>query len=385
MTDFLQIIDHLTSEEKLVQKTAQQFTEKEILPNIRKQFRDGIFPKEIMQKFGKLGFLGVTIPEKYGGAEMSNIAYGLICQELEAGDSAMRSAVSVQGSLVMFPIFSFGSEEQKQKWLPKLATGETIGCYGLTEPDYGSDPANLITRAKKTDNGYILNGAKMWITNAPICDVAVVWAKTDDGVIRGFLVEKGFSGFSAPEMTGKLSLRASITGELVFDDVFVPEENLLPNVEGLKGPLSCLTQARYGIAWGVIGAARAVYESSVRYSKERIQFGKPIASKQIVQEKLVWMLSEITKAQLLALQIGQMKDAGKSNFAHISMGKRNNVWMARECCKLAREIHGANGILDEYPVMRHLMNLESVFTYEGTHDMHTLILGEQITGISAFR
>ncbi len=384
MTDFLQITDQFTSEEKLVQKTARQFTEKEILPNIREQFREGIFSKEIIRKFGELGFLGVTIPEKYGGAGMSNIAYGLICQELEAGDSAMRSAVSVQGSLVMYPIFAFGSEGQKRKWLPKLASGEVIGCYGLTEPDYGSDPANLITRAKKTDGGYILNGAKMWITNAPIADVAVVWAKTDDDIIRGFLVEKGMEGFSAPEMTGKLSLRASITGELIFDDVFVPNENLLPNAQGLKGPLSCLTQARYGIAWGVIGAARAVYESSVRYAKERIQFGKPIASKQIVQEKLVWMLSEITKAQLLALQIGKLKDAEKSNFAHISMGKRNNVWMARECCKLAREIHGANGILDEYPVMRHLMNIESVFTYEGTHDMHTLILGEQITGMSAF-
>ena len=384
MVDFLHISEQLTAEERLVQETARQFTEKEILPNIREQFRAGVFPEEIMRKFGELGFLGVTIPEKYGGAEMSNVAYGLICQELEAGDSAMRSAVSVQGSLVMFPIFAYGSDAQKQKWLPGLATGDIIGCYGLTEPDYGSDPASLITRAKKTNGGYILNGAKMWITNAPIADVAVVWAKTED-VIRGFLVEKGMDGFSAPEMTGKLSLRASITGELVLDDVFVPSENMLPNIVGLKGPLSCLTQARYGIAWGALGAARAVYESSMRYSKERIQFSQPIASKQIVQEKLVWMFSEMTKAQLLALQIGQMKDAGKANFAHISMGKRNNVWMARECCKLAREIHGANGILDEYPVMRHWMNMESVFTYEGTHDMHTLILGEHITGMSAFR
>jgi len=384
VVDFLHISEQLTAEERLVQETARQFTEKEILPNIREQFRAGVFPEEIMRKFGELGFLGVTIPEKYGGAEMSNVAYGLICQELEAGDSAMRSAVSVQGSLVMFPIFAYGSDAQKQKWLPGLATGDIIGCYGLTEPDYGSDPASLITRAKKTNGGYILNGAKMWITNAPIADVAVVWAKTED-VIRGFLVEKGMDGFSAPEMTGKLSLRASITGELVLDDVFVPSENMLPNIVGLKGPLSCLTQARYGIAWGALGAARAVYESSMRYSKERIQFSQPIASKQIVQEKLVWMFSEMTKAQLLALQIGQMKDAGKANFAHISMGKRNNVWMARECCKLAREIHGANGILDEYPVMRHWMNMESVFTYEGTHDMHTLILGEHITGMSAFR
>ena len=383
--DYLDISSHFTDDEIMVQHTARDFVTNEVMPDIEKHFEEGSFPSDMIQKFGDLGFLGMNLPEEYGCAGMSHIAYGLLCQELERGDSGVRSFVSVQGSLVMYPIYAYGSEEQRKRWLPKLASGENVGCFGLTEPNHGSDPGGMLTNAKKVDGGYILNGAKMWITNGSIADVAVVWAKDEEGIIRGFLVEKDFEGFSAPLMKHKWSLRASITSELVMKDVFVPDKNLLPNVKGLKGPLGCLTQARYGIGWGTIGAAMALYDESVKYSKERVQFGKPIASYQMTQDKLAWMLTEITKGQLLALHIGKNKDAKTMRFQEISMLKRNNTWVARECAKLAREIHGANGISGEYPIMRHLMNIESVYTYEGTHEMHTLVLGHDITGIDAYR
>ncbi len=383
--DYLDISSHFTDDEIMVQHTARDFVTNEVMPDIEKHFEEGSFPLDMIQKFGDLGFLGMNLPEEYGCAGMSHIAYGLLCQELERGDSGVRSFVSVQGSLVMYPIYAYGSEEQRKRWLPKLASGENVGCFGLTEPNHGSDPGGMLTNAKKVDGGYILNGAKMWITNGSIADVAVVWAKDEEGIIRGFLVEKDFEGFSAPLMKHKWSLRASITSELVMKDVFVPDKNLLPNVKGLKGPLGCLTQARYGIGWGTIGAAMALYDESVKYSKERVQFGKPIASYQMTQDKLAWMLTEITKGQLLALHIGKNKDAKTMRFQEISMLKRNNTWVARECAKLAREIHGANGISGEYPIMRHLMNIESVYTYEGTHEMHTLVLGHDITGIDAYR
>ncbi|MBC8213639.1 MAG: acyl-CoA dehydrogenase family protein [Candidatus Marinimicrobia bacterium] len=382
--DYLNIASEFSDDEILVQHTARNFVENEILQIIEKHFEEGTFPIHLVQQFADLGFLGVNIPEEFGGAGLSNLAYGLVCQELEKGDSGIRSFVSVQGSLVMYPIFKYGNKNQKEKWIPLLANSKIIGCFGLTEPDFGSNPAGLTTRAQKVSGGYILNGTKMWITNGSIADIAIVWAKTDDDVIRGFIVEKEFEGFSAPEMKNKWSLRASVTSELVLDNVFVPEENLLPNIEGVKGPLGCLSQARFGIAFGSIGSAMAVYEASLKYARERIQFDKPIASFQLVQEKLVWMLNEITKGQLLALQVGKNKDNGTATFQQISMAKRNNVWVARECAKLAREIHGANGISSEYPIMRHLMNIESVYTYEGTHDMHTLILGQDVTGIQAF-
>ena len=383
--DYLNISDHFSEAEIMVQHTARDFVNNEVLPDIEEHFEEGSFPLEMVKKFGDLGFLGMNLPQEYGCAGMSHVAYGLLCQELERGDSGVRSFVSVQGSLVMYPIYAYGSEEQRKKWLPKLASGEKIGCFGLTEPNHGSNPSGMLTNAKKVDGGYVLNGAKMWITNGSVADVAVVWAKDENDKIKGFLIEKEFEGFSAPLMKRKWSLRASITSELVMKDVFVPDENLLPNVEGLKGPLGCLTQARFGIGWVTIGAAMAVYEASVEYSKERIQFDKPIASFQMIQDKLAWMLTEITKGQLLALQIGKNKDDKTLRFQEISMLKRNNTWVARECAKLAREIHGANGISGEYPIMRHLMNIESVYTYEGTHEMHTLVLGHDITGIEAYR
>ena len=382
--DYLDVSSNFSDDEIMIQHSVRDFVDKEVTPVIDEHFKNATFPNELIPQFADMNLLGVNLPEEYGCGGMSHVAYGLVCQELERCDSGIRSFVSVQGSLVMFPIYAYGNEDQRKKWLPKLASGEAIGCFGLTEPDYGSNPGGMVTNAKKTDGGYILNGAKMWITNGTVADVAVVWAKTEDGVVRGFLVEKGMKGFSAPMMKNKWSLRASVTSELIFDNVFIPEENLLPNVKGMKGPLGCLTQARYGIGWGSIGAAMAMYEASLKYAKERIQFDKPIASFQLVQEKLVWMLSEITKGQMMNLQVGRLKDSGDMKFQQVSMIKRNNVWVARECCKLARDIHGGNGISGEYPVMRHLMNIESVYTYEGTHDMHTLILGNDITGIPAF-
>lgn len=381
--DYFNLDALLSEEEKMVRETMRDFVNAEVLPIIEHHNQAMTFPKELIPKMAELGMFGPTLPEQYGGMGVNNVAYGLMMMELERGDSGLRSFASVQSGLVMYPIFAFGTEEQKMKWLPGMAKGEKIGCFGLTEPDYGSNPSGMITNAKKVDGGYILNGAKMWITNSPIADVAVVWAKLD-GVVHGFLVEKGFKGFAAPEMKGKLSLRASITGEITLQDVFVPEENLL-NVKGLKGPLSCLTQARYGIAWGVLGAAMECYVTALEYSLSRIQFDKPIASYQMTQEKLVWMLNEITKGQLMCYHMGRMKDNGTMKHTHVSMAKRNNCEIALTICRMAREILGANGILDEYPVMRHANNLESVKTYEGTHEMHTLIIGEDITGIAAFK
>ncbi len=381
--DYYNLDDLLTEEELLVRNTVREFVDEQVLPVIEKHYRAGTFPMQLVPKMAELGLFGATLPAKYGCAELNNVAYGLMNQELERGDSGIRSFASVQSGLVMYPIHAFGTEDQKDEWLPKLAAGKKIGCFGLTEPDFGSNPGGMVTRAERKDGRFLLNGAKMWITNGTIADVAVVWAKLD-GEIKGFLVEKGTKGFTAPEMTGKHSLRASVTSELVFQDCFIPEKNILPKTGGLKSPLSCLTQARYGIAWGAIGSAMACYDAALNYAKSRIQFGKPIASFQLTQEKLVYMLTEITKAQLICLQVGRLKDKGKARFTQVSMAKRNNVYHALEIARMAREILGANGILDEYPVMRHSANLESVKTYEGTHEMHTLILGEDITGIPAF-
>ena len=383
--DYLNISNHFSDEELMVQNTAREFGEKEIAPIIEEYYEKGKFPDHLIPKIAELGFFGVNIPEKYGCAGMSNIAYGLICQELERIDSGIRSFASVQGSLVMYPIFAYGDEEQRNKWLPLLAKGDAIGCFGLTEPNFGSNPSGMITRAKKVDNGYVLNGSKMWITNGTIADIAIVWAKDDNDLIKGFIIEKDFDGFTAPEMHGKWSLRASVTSELVLEDVFVPDSNLLPDVEGLKGPLGCLNQARYGIGWGAIGAAMNCYDVALSYAKDRVQFDRPIAGFQLIQEKLVWMLNEITKGQLLALQVGKNKDNGSLKHTQVSMLKSNNVKVARESAKLAREILGANGITSDYPIMRHMMNIESVYTYEGTNEMHMLVLGSDITGIPAFK
>ncbi len=381
--DYYNIESLLTEEEILVRETVRKFVDSEVLPVIEKHYLEGSFPLDLIPKLADLGLLGITLPEEYGGAGMSYMDYGLAMQELERGDSGIRSFASVQNSLVIYPIFTFGSEEQKKRWLPKLSNGESIGCFGLTEPDYGSNPGGMISHAEKIAGGYILNGAKMWITNGSIADVAVVWAKLD-GIIHGFLVEKEFEGFTAPLMKGKHSLRASVTSELIFQDVFVPEENILPNTSGLKSPLMCLNQARYGIAWGVVGAMMACYDTALKYSKSRIQFGKPIAAYQLTQEKLVYILTEITKAQLLNIQLARLKDKNKARYTHISMAKRNNCEIALKSARISREILGANGILSEYPIMRHAANLEAVKTYEGTHEMHTLIIGENITGFSAF-
>jgi glutaryl-CoA dehydrogenase len=376
-------VDSLFSdEEKAVRQLVRDWTEDNVIPIIEEHCRKATFPRHLVAQMGEMGVLGVNL-HGYGCAGMSNVAYGLVCQELERGDSGIRSFASVQGSLVMFPIWKHGSEEQKQKYLPKLATGEFIGCFGLTEPDYGSNPGGMVTKAVDDGDSYVLNGAKMWITNGTVADVAVVWAKLH-GVIRGFIVEKGDPGFSAPEMHGKHSLRASVTSELVFQDCRIPKDRILPHVHGLKGPFSCLNNARYGISWGAIGSAMACFHSAREYSLSRIQFGKPIASFQLVQNKLAWMVREITKAQLLALQLGRLKDAGTIIPEQISLAKMNNVDMALQIAREARDIHGANGILDEYPVMRHMANLESVKTYEGTHDIHNLIIGKWITGIAAF-
>ncbi len=381
--DYYNIEGLLSEEELLVRNTVREFVDDQILPIIEKHNRAGTFPTALVKKMAELGMFGSTLPAKYGCAEMNNVAYGLVMQELERGDSGVRSFASVQSALVMYPIYAFGSEKHKDFWLPKLATGDNIGCFGLTEPDYGSNPGGMITRAEDKGDHYLLNGAKMWITNGTIADVAVVWAKLN-GVVHGFLVEKGTKGFTAPEMTGKHSLRASVTSELIFQDCMIPKENAFPKTDGLKSPLMCLNQARYGIAWGGIGAAMACYDTALNYAKSRIQFGKPIASFQLTQEKLANMVTEITKAQLLCLQLGRLKDAGKLRFQQVSMAKRNNVHIALEIARVAREILGANGILDEYPVMRHMANLESVKTYEGTHEMHTLIIGEDVTGIPAY-
>lgn len=381
--DFYNITDLLTEEELAIQKTAHDFVKKEFMPVIQEHFREGTFPVNIIPRLGEIGVFGPTFPEEFGGAGVSNVAYGLLMQELERGDSGLRSFASVQGGLVMYPIWKYGSDEQKEQWLHKLARGEAIGCFGLTEPEFGSNPGGMITKAKRDGDGWIINGSKMWITNGSIADIAIVWAKDDDNIVRGFLIPKDTKGFTTPEMHGKLSLRASVTSELVLDNVKVSEKQRLPKAEGLKAPLSCLSQARYSIAWGAIGAAIDCYETALEYSKNRKQFSKPIGAYQLTQNKLVDMLEEITKAQLLAIQLGRLKDQGKANFSQISLAKRNNVAMARDTARSAREILGANGITDDYPIMRHIMNLESVYTYEGTHEMHTLIIGKEITGFDA--
>jgi len=382
--DFMEIDSLFSEQELLVRQTAREFVEKEVVPIIDAHNREGRFPAQLVAKIGELGFLGANL-RGYGCAEMSNVEYGLIMQELERGDSGLRSFASVQGSLVMYPIATFGSEEQKQKWLPRLQSGQAIGCFGLTEPDFGSNPAGMRARAARDGPHFILNGEKTWITSGSIADVALVWARTDDGVIRGFLVEKSTPGFAARDIKGKFSLRASVTSSLTLADARVPGENMLPGATGLKAALRCLNQARYGIGWGALGAAMACYDTALRYAQGRTQFdNRPIAGHQLVQQKLVWMITEITKGQLLALQVGRLKDAGRADHSHISMLKRNNVDIALETARLARDILGANGVADEYPVFRHMCNLESVRTYEGTHDIHTLIIGEKITGLSAF-
>ncbi len=385
----LEVVDYfnteslLTEDEKMIRDSVREFVSAEIIPIIEKYNRESKFPEHLVPLMGELGLFGITLPAEYGCAGLNSVCYGLIMQELERGDSGIRSFASVQNSLVMYPIYTFGCEDQRKSWLPKLAKGEKIGCFGLTEPDFGSNPGGMITKAEKTSSGYLLNGAKMWITNGTIADVAVVWAKLD-GIVRGFLVEKGIKGFSAPEMKGKHSLRASVTSELVFDNVEIPFENILPQTTGLKNALMCLNQARFGIAWGVVGAMIACYTTALDYAKSRKQFSKLIAGYQITQEKLVRILTEITKAQLLNLQLGRMKDSGTLKHTQVSMAKMNNCEKALEVARIAREILGANGILDEYPIMRHSSNLESVKTYEGTHEMHTLIIGEDITGYPAF-
>ncbi len=381
--DYYNIVSLLSEEEVMIRDTVRDFVSNEVIPIIEEYNRRSEFPMQLISKMGELGLFGSNLPQQYGCTGMNNVAYGLVMQELERGDSGLRSFVSVQSALVMYPIFSFGSVEQKDYWLPLLARGEKVGCFGLTEPDYGSNPGGMVTRAEKTEGGFRLNGAKMWITNGTIADVAVVWAKLD-GVVRGFLVEKSFDGFTAPEMKGKHSLKASVTSELIFDNVFIPEKNILPGTSGLKNALMCLNQARYGIAWGVVGSMMACYDAALNYAKSRVQFSKPIAAYQITQEKLVYMLTEITKAQLLNLQLGRMKDSGTMKHTQVSLAKRNNCEKALDIARISREIFGANGILDEYPVMRHAANLESVKTYEGTHEMHTLILGEDITGYPAY-
>jgi len=384
--DFLHLDSSFSEDELLVRKTARDFVEDQIVPIIEECFREGRFPRELVPLMGQLGFFGANL-QGYGCAGMSNVEYGLVLQELERGDSGLRSFVSVQSALVMYPIYTFGSDEQKNAWLPALATGEKIGCFGLTEPGFGSNPGGMTTTARKSGGEYILNGEKMWITSGSIADVAVIWAKVDDegGRVRGFLVETDRPGFTAHDVHGKWSLRASVTSGLTLQEVRVPAANLLPGTGGLKSPLMCLNQARYGIGWGAIGAAMSCYDTALQYAKMRKQFhGQPIASHQLIQEKLVWMASEISKAQLLSLHVGRLKDAGKAGYQHISLAKRNNVWMALESARRSRDILGANGITDDYHIMRHMMNLESVNTYEGTHDIHTLILGQHLTGIAAY-
>lgn len=381
--DYFNIEELLTHEQKLIRNTVRQFVDEDVLPIIKDAFEAGHFPTELIPKMAKLGLLGATLKE-YGGAGIDAISYGLAMQELERGDSGVRSFCSVQNGLVIYPIYTFGTTDQKDRWLPGLIRGELIGCFGLTEPGHGSDPGGMETTAVRDGNFYILNGVKSWITNATLAHIAIVWAKLD-GVVRGFVVERGTKGFSTAKIEHKLSMRASDTGELYFDNCRVPKEHLLPGVEGLRGPLMCLNQARYSIAWGAVGAAMACYEEALQYAKERIQFGKPIASFQLVQQKLAEMLTEITKAQLLCYRLGQLKDQNALKHTHISLAKRNNVAMALKIAHMARDILGANGITLDYQAIRHLVNLETVYTYEGTHDIHTLILGHDITGIEALR
>jgi glutaryl-CoA dehydrogenase len=382
--DYLLIDSLFDEQELLVRQTARQFVDDRVLPLVRDCYRDARFPAELIPELGRLGFLGANL-EGYGCAGMSNVEYGLIMQELERGDSGLRSFVSVQGALVMYPIHAYGSEEQKQCWLPRLQSGQAIGCFGLTEPDFGSNPAGMRTTARRDGSNWILNGEKSWITNGTMAHVAVVWARAEDG-IRGFLVERGSPGFTSSDIHGKWSMRASVTSSLSLADCRVPASAMLPGARGLKGPLSCLSQARHGIGWGVVGAAMDCYETAREYSILRKQFDdRPIASHQLVQEKLAWMITEITKAQLLAIQVGRLKDQGKADPAHISMLKRNNVAIALDCARLSRDLLGANGITDEYPIMRHLCNLETVKTYEGTEHIHTLVIGERVTGIPAYK
>ena len=383
--DYYNVDDLLNEDHLLARDAVREWVKQEVSPIIESYSDRAECPKHLFKGLAEIGAFGPSLPAKYGCGGMDEIAYGIIMQELERGDSGIRSMASVQGYLVMYPIYRFGSEEQKMKYLPKLASGEMIGCFGLTEPDHGSNPSGMITNIRDDGDHVILNGAKMWITNSPVADIAVVWAKNEAGRIKGIIVEKGMKGFSAPEIHGKLSLRASITGELVFEDVRVPKANILPEVEGLKGPLSCLSKARYGIAWGAIGAAMDCYDSALRYSQERIQFGKPIGQFQLTQKKLAEMITEITKAQLLAWRLGTLANVGKATSAQISMAKRNNVHMALEIAREARQIHGGMGITNEYPIMRHMMNLETVLTYEGTHDIHLLITGMDVTGFNAFK
>jgi glutaryl-CoA dehydrogenase len=382
--DYFNIDELLGEDHLLARQSVSDWVKSEVSPIIEDYAERAECPEHLYKGLAEIGAYGPSIPAEYGGGGMDEMAYGVIMQELERGDSGIRSMASVQGSLVMYPIFRFGSEDQRQKYLPKLASGELIGCFGLTEPDHGSNPGGMITNVKDDGDHYILNGAKMWITNSPVADIAVVWAKREDGKVIGLIVEKDMKGFSAPEIHGKWSLRASVTGELVFEDVKVPKENVLPGVEGLKGPLSCLSKARYGIAWGAIGAALDCYDSALRYSKEREQFGKPIGQFQLQQKKLAEMITEISKAQLMAWRLGKLANDGKASPAQISMAKRNNVHMALEVAREARQIHGGMGITNEYPIMRHMMNLETVLTYEGTHDVHLLITGHDITGLNAF-
>jgi glutaryl-CoA dehydrogenase len=381
--DYYGIDELLTEEQRMMRDAVRDWVEAKFLPVVSQHHRDGTFPMELAKDLGEMGVFGATL-KGYGCAGLDNVAYGLIMQELERGDSGLRSFASVQSGLVMYPIHSYGSDAQKDRWLPRLQSGEALGCFGLTEPDHGSDPGSMKTRAAKKGNEYVLNGTKLWITNGSLADVAVVWAKGDDGEIGGYLVEKGTPGYSTIDIHGKFSMRASITSELAFADCRIPLENKLPGVKGLKGPLSCLSQARYGIAWGAIGAAMGCYDWALQYSQQRIQFNKPIGSFQLVQQKLVWMITEITKAQLLCWRLGQLKDAGRARPQQISMAKMNNVQMALDGARLARDILGAAGIVDEHPIIRHMMNLETVNTYEGTHDIHTLIVGRDITGLDAF-
>jgi glutaryl-CoA dehydrogenase len=383
--DYYRIDELLEDEHKMARDAVRDWVKQEVSPIIEGYAQAATCPVHLFKGLAEVGAFGPTIPIAYGGGGMDEIAYGLIMQELERGDSGIRSMASVQGSLVMFPIYKYGSEEQRRKYLPGLGSGELIGCFGLTEPDHGSNPSGMLTKLEEDGDDFILNGSKMWITNSPVADIAVVWAKDGKGIIRGVIVEKGMPGFSAPEIKGKWSLRASVTGELVFENVRIPKENVLPHIQGLKGPLSCLSKARYGIAWGAIGAALDCYDSALRYSLEREQFGKPIAGFQLTQKKLAEMITEITKAQLLAWRLGTLANKGEASPAQISMAKRNNVQMALEIAREARQIHGGMGITSEYSIMRHMMNLESVVTYEGTHDIHLLITGMDITGINAFQ